>query len=88
MHCGSIFKRYHMRVWDIKACLIAGVHMDRLRFLGGHTSTDFEAVEKDLAKIFKKNTKWMVTEDAVDIGNRFLGYNQPNNNGKATVIRR
>lgn len=88
IHCGSIFKRYHMRVWDIKSCLIAGVHMDRLRFIGGHTSADFESIEKDLANIFKQNTTWTVTDDAVDLGNQFGGYNQPANNGKATVIRR
>jgi hypothetical protein len=85
---GKIYKRYHIRIWDFNSKLIASVHMDRLRLIGGHTAADFESIEKDLANLFRQHSSWSVTEDAEDLQNAFVGYGQPYNNGKATVIEK
>ena len=82
-----IWKRLHIRLWDIEHGIIAGVHIDAPRIFR-HSPTDFESVEKFFADICRKNPNWEVSEDYEDLDNRIAGHGQPFNNGKATVVRR
>ena len=84
---GDLIQRYHGRFWDFSAesKVIGGVHMDAIRAMG-HRSADFESIEKFFAELCKRNSSWVVLEDAEDLANMISGYEQPYNNGKATVI--
>jgi len=74
-----------MRLWNLQDYVIASVHLDALRAMG-HTTTDFESIEKHFADICRQNPNWTVHEDAEDMDNRISGYGQPYNNGRATVV--
>lgn len=91
--------RYHIRIWDISQIgldlhswwdpthtIIAGIHLDKLRFSGMDVSTDFEAAENDFANICRKNSNWIIFPNKIDLQNAFYGYDQPRNNGFATLI--
>jgi hypothetical protein len=84
----TILKRYHIRLWNINGqSIAASVHHDAFRFLG-HVATDFESAEQYFADQCEKNPDWEVFRDHIDLDNRISGYEQPFNNGKATMIRR
>lgn len=82
-----MIRRCHIRLWRIEKRIIAGVHHDALR-VSGHTTTDFESIEKFFAEECANNPDWEILEDYVDMDNRISGYGQPYNNGRATLIRR
>lgn len=71
------------KYYDHRYMVIAGVHMDRTRGTG-HVSADFESVESVFA--YECLQRWNVEDDWFDMENSFVGYGQPYNNGRATVI--
>jgi hypothetical protein len=83
----QILKRHHIRLWEIENYVIGSIHQDAFRFIG-HTATDFESAEQFFADQCEKNPNWEIIRDSIDLDNRISGYQQPFNNGKATLIRR
>jgi hypothetical protein len=85
MHKGHLYKRCHIRLWNIESCIIAGVHVERIS-LRGHITTDFESIEKYVARIFRQREHWNIDDDALDLQNPLPGYKQPYNNGDGEFV--
>jgi len=94
---GKFYKRLHIRLWSmpneitlderVRNSIIAGVHIDILKFPGYHCPGDFEEAKKEFTKIIRDETRWNVKLDAVDLEWQFLGgHGQPWHNGKATQV--
>lgn len=98
---GSILKRHHVRLWNIKGVrdlaiagnvkavknlIIASVHKEYLSGIGPHTVADFDLAKTKFAKTCEDNRNWRVNRDVIALNNEFHGYKQPSNNGRATLV--
>lgn len=85
MGFGSIDERVHLRLWQFPHEIIGSVHKDRFS-IRGHVAVDFESAEAFFALVCESNSNWLVKRDEVQMDNRIAGYQEPYNNGKATLV--
>ena len=80
---GSLFVRYHIRLWEWGFEVVANAHNEVLIMgLGGHQPTSYDESKEKVGLMFKQ-LGWKVTPDSLALDNR---QDFPENSGDATVI--